>query len=605
MAPSLTSYEVDLKLAEIKGVEHKYGDLKPALEKVAANSGLSFDSVRKRYEKLVDNGVEWGPPLDHRRDLQQADEHTLLGVLKGFACCNIHLSVDDVMTLVRTHFTLPPSFNFRGWFSRFKIRYKDLIGRRSFKLLSKTRAASSRSEYVEKYIEAINHTMSTYPISATTGVLAADEFLVYVHQDALVLRRIPWRRKKQNCVVAKQPKLAGSVLVVGSSNGHVLMTVVVCKACETTPKVNLPVFDYHHHHERLGNVYYSATSTGLMQPHLWKKSMEKLCQLVKEGYDSNGHQMNRLLFLDNLALHRNIDVLWDLLIAKISVVFYAGATTLWAAPPDNTWFAQLRNLFNHGVSDRLSVNMTSKEAAGVMIQCLLDAGQDAFTVPVIKKAFENCGLVPYNPDLLRTLSRRCSGKELPHSSHEPSLVQVVGDIVETTIHAREERTTPLWNVEVQFRATNEILDGDAVIALGLKQREEREYAQKRKAEQMADRERKKLLKAEEAAKKLEKRRTTTTATSAITTELSTTTPTTRSSSGTSTARYVDNTPRYANNNYCVTCGLFFENDDSGKPWHYCSACSNVSYCGQCYKKYRSDSGHPLLAHEAVCKQLNK
>jgi hypothetical protein len=114
-----------------------------------------------------------------------------------------------------------------------------------------------------------------------------------------------------------------------------------------------------------------------------------------------------ILFLEHHISHEDIPTLIYLYQKNIRTIFIPSYTTHKLQPEDDLIFANLKSLATRKIYEKLQSSILSNTPLkGVIQSCMPEAIREALTSDVIVKSFQNTGLVPFSPNIIK--NRLCS-----------------------------------------------------------------------------------------------------------------------------------------------------------------------------------------------------
>ena len=139
--------------------------------------------------------------------------------------------------------------------------------------------------------------------------------------------------------------------------------------------------------------FYGFSQSGYINAEIWGALIDKFCEIFNNSYPG----MNALLFSDQMSSHLEPVVVADALSRNVHMWSLVANTSHWLQPLDDLPFAnfKLRLTAEHSKAVFHSA-IQGGSLADLLIPAAYEAESEAFTPAVITRAFENCGLFPFN-----------------------------------------------------------------------------------------------------------------------------------------------------------------------------------------------------------------
>src|SRR3989338_2122426 len=139
--------------------------------------------------------------------------------------------------------------------------------------------------------------------------------------------------------------------------------------------------------------FYGFSQSGYINAEIWGALIDKFCEIFNNSYPG----MNALLFSDQMSSHLEQVVVADALSRNVHMWSLVANTSHWLQPLDDLPFAnfKLRLTAEHSKAVFHSA-IQGGSLADLLIPAAYEAESEAFTPAVITRAFENCGLFPFN-----------------------------------------------------------------------------------------------------------------------------------------------------------------------------------------------------------------
>jgi hypothetical protein len=165
-------------------------------------------------------------------------------------------------------------------------------------------------------------------------------------------------------------------------------------------------------------VFYLYNDTGNVNSTTWASILARFCDVWNDRAGGRRAQ----LFMDNLKAHTKLDVVWQAHTNNVRCLWFAPNVTHYLQPLDQSPFGLFKRLI---ASKKHTVTQFSAKAGQVNnltpedhVALSQEVFEDSFTPRVIKRAFVDTGLVPWDKEKILALARANVGKADPTPQRE-------------------------------------------------------------------------------------------------------------------------------------------------------------------------------------------
>lgn len=295
----------------------------------------------------------------------------------------------------------------KSWWESMKQRHPSLK-QTLFDSATAARLSPSIVQDARRLVTQMHECGDTETYSASTQVYHLDEIV-------LAYKRV-LRSKRYYCFPAEMLRagdrarqldrhyvVAGSMVILIGADGKLLLAVHILKGKKDDATGQLTVFDDTEYVQgrsvtHRGCLKYKAvTTSGWMQAGLWPAIVD----VVMQALDSQRLRgLKKLLWLDQLSLHRDNTQLLGLLAANVKCRFLLANSTHFLAPADNGPFAYIKTDYRCEFQDYVRRAMLAgRDVGGETTRVIVEKIYEAIDhVPkgVIVAAFKRTAIFPFD-----------------------------------------------------------------------------------------------------------------------------------------------------------------------------------------------------------------
>ena len=292
--------------------------------------------------------------------------------------------------------------------------HKSLLTARKTKLLANKCIDPSMVGQVADFCAKVSTVSEIHPMEALL-VVNYDKTRVFLTSEGSVC--LEHARKARSQKANMKGVNLGTLLSFISANGLVLLSVWIFKGTSNATEkknelsndfsalsINFLLKDEHKYNLRSSYpTMYAVTETGYSNTILHMSIIEYFGKIWR-----NTHSLQHCwLFGDQLASHKNVDMVRKALEDNVMCWFFPANTLHFLQPLDATAFARFKQEINmECIVALIKPNMTSQEHQMLMYNIAYNAETKAFTKRVIMRSFNETGVFPWQPDIILQLAKQ-------------------------------------------------------------------------------------------------------------------------------------------------------------------------------------------------------
>lgn len=548
----------------------------------------SADITAKKYGTTTSRLLKWFyerrlPLKSHRNSLlSNRQEMQLVYATIAMSHVNLDWSARDLQSAVKTMFGIEVSL---GWAYVFFGRNSNVLSFRTPTPLGHKRLNIGLYDEALAFFDRYQSFLKGKSLPAKAFV-NYDECRICINDQSLIyLRRLTSRKKKKPQSELKvKGKHCGTFLPFVAANGdHLASYFILPKKFENFDEAEMTLVlpsSFSRTRGGTASPVLFFNDTGYLNGEIFTEIMEDFCALWMKRYPG----LHCCLIGDNLAIHRDIEVLKSAMDCDVYMTFLPAGTTHWSQPLDNLLFARLKQEVRAVAQHLLVAQVFTDEDIFSLVEIVLEAAKKAFTGSTIISAFSGTGIFPPDKEKFG---------ELAHLNHHPSQstcdpedvddfivekvvegLQKCMDVIKEDVSASLEKVTTIRvtvkknkkyfaaDIIREFEQQKEALENDKKEKAIEKEKKENERKRKRE-----EKERKKEEKAQLRDERAEKK-----------------------------AKLLEARARKRSANTCKagcnqTCRI-------GCQWVGCESCEEFWMCPACYKT--KGGQHKMKTHERLC-----
>lgn len=370
-----------------------------------------FKKVGKRYN-VTSNAVR---NLYYRRRGQQRKKHgncaltiqqeiLLLGITLAFSACHLGFRPLQIIEVGTALWGLHLG---KSTVYRFCKRHEEAISARKKKYLAKKRTDSNMVKYVAAFCASLDVGVENFKYMAK-NVVNYDETRVVVGCDnQLVLERTDKNRPESR---GMKPKSLGSLVMFICADGSVVMSVFILPCGEADEDgfvdVDFTVPSEDHSSRKSWPRFFMFSKSSYTNTELHGLIIEKFCDIWNQLYPG----LHCFLFGDELACHYNPGIMKMALLHGVHSWMFPPCCSHFLQPLDDVCFAA----FKRAISTMINKVQFRALLEGIAIhdelyKAVYQCEREVFTPRLIKRAFKNTGIFPYQPERIMELARQMRG----------------------------------------------------------------------------------------------------------------------------------------------------------------------------------------------------
>lgn len=369
---------------------------------VAKESGAAAHSLEGAFRRLQNVDVE-ARKCHGRQTLTDNQETGVVDMMVAFSLANSPLSVNEVISTVRELFHLGPAWDGRSWWGRFVDRHKNDLKLHKFMGIVPSRISRNLPSVVDNWRKIVGTRGASVWLPHT--LINADESLVRSERGHVVFTRFgPKGIATSNAVEVRYEREVGSVIPFISADGHILFAVWVLVGHKVRGDGDtIEVNSFEQLREVTGlrsqvKHFYTVSTTGFVTLDLWAE----IISLFTTFWISRNPGLECHLLLDQLAVHRNRDIVTRARLHMIRTWFFPPNATHILQPLDNLAFAafhgDLERRVNEANSQYLFVDNTDDEFS--LLKEAIKSLESTMTKDVITGSFKRTGIWPWKAEVI-------------------------------------------------------------------------------------------------------------------------------------------------------------------------------------------------------------
>mgnify|MGYP001796369992 CR=1 FL=1 len=320
------------------------------------------------------------------------------------------LSTNQIIQAVQELFEVEVS---RHWVADFEKRHKDELTKKKAKLLTSQRGAQSIPGDVAKFIAQVQTVSDIHPMSAE-NVVNYDETRVFVQTGGhYVYERVTKERAQKK---GRKGINIGSLITFVAASGKILMEVWIFKGKPQkddeesgvlTAQFNVQASNLSNRITRQKHpIYFAYTATSFNNKELHAHIMDQFGKLWME----RGDNKHCWLFGDQLGCHKQADVVMKALGQNVMCWLLPANCSHFLQPLDDKIFANFKGKVSSKAKELTQAHLFSSEDYSKLLHlAAYEAVEDAFTERVVKRAFANTGIWPFDPARIMDLAKHNAG----------------------------------------------------------------------------------------------------------------------------------------------------------------------------------------------------
>lgn len=207
-----------------------------------------------------------------------------------------------------------------------------------------------------------------------------------------------------------RPNTIGSATTMIGADGTFWCLLIVFKGDPKSNLNDIVIPDGDDRSRRVGNaplrVVYRCSVTGYVTPEIWRDFFDEFEDCLKD----QGQFIPRILLMDNLSLHKDVEVIKELYDSGFYILFLPPNSSAFLQPLDDILFANFKKMLLKLYKDLLAkgrlMDWESAVTRNGLVACLYPAFRSSFKKEQVMTAWRNTGLVPYDfPRILRSWQR--------------------------------------------------------------------------------------------------------------------------------------------------------------------------------------------------------
>jgi hypothetical protein len=487
--------------AEHHDALHRLADLwnTPGLSHVAASNAVAEEYTHERPASLRRQLQRHGGTIERTHGNQvftDAEEDSIVGVMRAFSMANRGLSRLQVLSMVREEFNKGEDWEGEDWYDLFIKRHAAVLHGRIPQEISANRTAPERYEQIQQWVDQVGRFLGEHSFTAET-IWGADETLLAIRSGRAGAIRLEAVGKVNCNYQFPRGTKYGSIIIFSNAAGHAPFAVVILPLSfqgETRrfadfylPGDRMPV------HSKM-DVYFAFTEKGYMTNSLFKTIVVKFLEIVKSRHPD----LENLLFLDRLGAHLQPGLVRLCLLQRLYHVWFPAHCSEFIQPADAEQFGVFHRVLNSVRTRYDGCSLLHAGPAHAMVLMFLNGALATCTREnVVWLSFASTGIFPWDPKLILTHAARFAAPAVAAATLSSlSAAEAHAEHMTTSILTAASTTKKPRRVHGSVEGGILYL-GDQLLAADDKWKEEQRKAAEEKAQRQAERVTARQHKAEE------------------------------------------------------------------------------------------------------------
>ena len=339
-----------------------------------------------------------GPKFHGHCKVPFAVEHTLASFCTSLADRGTPATDEFLLKLASAAVEGPLTKN---WLIGFKDRWQTLLRRSKSTSMEAARITSLSASTLESWIEAYQ-AEQRYILEDGSNLFNADEVPAKYSANSPVL---VWASKwtaKVGCMDSREQAVKTFVPFI-SASGRLWMLLLIYESTKDQKETDvfLPAV-FSDSEDPPFTTLLASTTKGYMTTDLWRSACGAFSKLLYAEFA----QKECVLVLDNLSAHANVDTVSKLARGSLRSFFIPPHTSHFLQPLDNGGNAAIATEVRKARATLFrDSTITGGSVTGATPSLIVAAALKRLTPAVISGCWERTGLFPFNPDLVRSLSK--------------------------------------------------------------------------------------------------------------------------------------------------------------------------------------------------------
>jgi hypothetical protein len=450
-------------------------------------------NVAKRHNTTPSRILKWyyserPPSAQHMNStLSNEQEEQLYYAAQAMSRVNLDWSVQQVKEAVKTMFDIEISLT-TAW--RFLRKYKNEFHFEEGTSLGKKRVEKDLFEKAYEFAHQFEHFIEQKKLPLKAFVNYDECRIVLSDKNIVQVRRLVSKKKNKPQSILKVKGIhCGTYIPFVSANGELIASYVILSMKfdengETNAPLLLPSTFSRTRNGPIPPVLF-FNETGYLNTEIFHQILDHFIGVWK--ISNSG--LHCCLLGDNLAVHRDLQIIHKSLKSGIFMTYFIAGTTHWSQPLDNLLFARLKQEINFEACHITLLQVFTDDTLFSLIDLIISAAQRAFTWQAITHAFRETGVAPFSKQKMIDLAfinhNPSHSTYIPTQRDEYIIQQVVGGLQKCLSEVRDQvkvQSSKVTTVRVRVKKNVQYFAEDILIE-NAKQKIEEERARKEKKEE--------------------------------------------------------------------------------------------------------------------------
>jgi hypothetical protein len=394
----------------------------------------SSESIRKKYDRyLLSGGRSHG-----NQKFTDSQIEEIIGCLQAWSLANRGLCKSFVVEHLQK-IRQEEGWNARSWLDDLIAKHPDRLKLMFTASIDPSRVTNEVKQQTELFIEFLPSFVESKGIP-NHMIFNVDETRVKLEGRRANLLLIESSEKKAHEHLAPINGKSASYAVIVNTGGMILFSVYVLPLKKVGGTATIPlrvaqrhnIHDYHDH-----PVYYAFTETGWFNAEVWVD----ILKVMKTILDYMFPGLHAILMMDSLSCHLTYEVLLCGVNNNIHQVFFPRHATHFIQPEDNLIYAAFKkSLYNKVVKLITGMRLDHRDLGTMLVEAAHEA-EKSITKRVIIESWANCGLFPWNPELIRQNMNNANPTATPSESKVGDMSKsITGSMIREFFGPGEEST---------------------------------------------------------------------------------------------------------------------------------------------------------------------
>lgn len=358
--------------------------LKSACEDVVLSMNLpvTSEALRATIRRMINADGK----IHKKMIFDCSTEELFVGIIESFSLINRPLGRIEFISFVKTLISNPDEWDYRGWLDNFLERHKHRISLKSSTSITTERISFNLIYSVETFINIVRKWILDDKINIH-HIFNADETRLNFYMEKNKIKKIVHVSKNINNVISGG-RLKAASYIPFVNNEKILFSVIILPLKQTYSLYSLEYYMKFHQHP----VYFGFSKSGFVNTSLWFLIIKKFNEL----FEKQNPSQQKYIFLDKLNIHMDIEIIKFCIQNNMKITYLPVGSTHFLQPCDNLIFLSMKRHLKKQLGKELISTGSNSRSIGSRIVDMVIEAENNITSNIIKKSWENVGIIPFN-----------------------------------------------------------------------------------------------------------------------------------------------------------------------------------------------------------------